>query len=520
MSKRRPFTIGVLVLVAATAVAVAGCDRDDAGEKPEATGAESAPEQQDDDTSASAEPEAPVEQAEPEERADQEESEEETGDEDEAAHEEQPDDKTAQQQSDDEELEPIQAFDTPEEAFELMQQQSLDPEFFDEVALWRLQLLRNAPFARAGHEFSTPWLEAYFWRQPGVYEPGGFDDDELTDRERDNVGEIRAYEDELSDDELQSRWEALWDSYEMDPPEGSAWEVPGPWQNIEDRIEARLIAELLDVSHPDDPLFDADATRPIPQGFDGIHPGDEPPEELDAPFRRRDFEPHFAHDSMQIGVGSDDDEVRDVAAGLFYHPHGGQPADVEDQLTGLEKQFTAAFGQPDETDFDAAWVHDAPIWREGDRVMVVGFRAAPEEAGAMAVIRPADPARPCGPEDGFDESLEGIVEAYENDDLDALTEYVADPLAANMIYVTEDGEEPEDVDDHHIIEVQSYEEFFNVEASDGEQWRDSRHGCAPLHGHHVLPGVGALPYIFHRDGDTWELTAIREWVAHTVPDDG
>lgn len=408
----------------------------------------------------------------------------------------------------------IEAVDTPKDAFDLMRQQLVDDDAFHEVALWRLQMLRNAPFARAGYEFDTPWLAAYFWRQPAVYEPGGFEDGALTELERHNASRIRAYERRLSTAALQDRWDNLWAEYDIDAPDGP-WATPGPWDRIEDRLEARILAEHLDTSHPADPLFDAEANRPIPRGFGGVELGEDAPDHLGSPSSRSSADPAFAFDTMTIGIRGHEGEIRDVVGGEFYHPHDEPPATKRALMTSIETQMTAAFGSPDQTDFYAAWVHDTAIWRAEDRVMIIGFLAAPEEHGAVAAIRPADSSRPCGPDDGFDEVVEAIATAHDDDDMEAFSEYLPERFGVEGILVSEDGEMPAEDEDGHqaYFDAQSYDEFFSIENTDGDRWRESGHGCSILHPHHVLTGVSALNAVFRKHGDTWKLSGITEWVA-------
>lgn len=413
--------------------------------------------------------------------------------------------------------EDVETLSEPEAAMELVKDRWLAKEILKELSLRELSILRNAPFARAGQEFRTPWLAAYFWRDPKVYEPGDFDEDAVTELEAANSRQVRAFEAGMTEAERKERWNALWDDLGEEPPGDEPWHWPEPWQrDIESRIEARLLAEALERPHPPDPLFDEGATRPLPRDLGGIELGDPKPDDLEHAFSRRQETIEFLDADLEVGVREEGGEVADVAAGEFHHPHDGRPIESEIHVESFERQLTAIFGEPDERAVHSAWPpHDEPIWRADDRVLELGYLVKPEEAGPAMLLRPADPGRPCGPEDGFARTLEGIARGFDAGDFDAVMEHVADPLVGQGVVYSEGGELSEDeLEKVPFDEVHPLKDAFSVDEHDGTMLREGRRGCAPLSGKHVASGMGhALSPVFGADEERrWYLGAIREHV--------
>ncbi|MFB6355799.1 MAG: YARHG domain-containing protein [bacterium] len=402
----------------------------------------------------------------------------------------------------------------PKQAIKLMRSGRVSTRSLEGLPLHKLQVLRNAPFASAGYEFNTPWLSAYFRRMPERYNPGNFNDTELTDLEKRNAERIRKFEQSISKKELQQRWKELWEEYENTPTDDKPWETPRDWNGIGDRVEARLLAERLDIPYPEDPLFDEGASRPVSRGFAGIELGGDTQVELKHEFSRKTAALDFAWEKLKVGARVENGSVKDVIAGDFYHPHNGRPAPPKMQLAEMEARIIAAFGAPDTRDYESGWLKDAMLWRAGDRVMQIGFLQAPEEAGPVVAIRPADPTRPCGPKDGFEEDFNAVARAYDNNKMKTLKKYLSDVIPLQAVVITEDGELPER-GELPINRATSYEEHFHIEEQNGDFIREADYSCHPLETHYRVTGIGVLPYVYKKIGGTWKLVNIQEWVAGT-----
>lgn len=158
-------------------------------------------------------------------------------------------------------VEDLSIDDDPEVAIEAMAQHQWEKEELEELSLRELSILRNAPFARAGLEFETPWLYGYFSRWPD-YDPQE-SPDEITDREDANASLIREVEEEFSTQAIRKRWDEVWEEHpDLKPPtKRDTWPSPGPWEGLDGRIEARLAGERLEQPFPRDPLFGDDEDR-------------------------------------------------------------------------------------------------------------------------------------------------------------------------------------------------------------------------------------------------------------------
>lgn len=402
-------------------------------------------------------------------------------------------------------------------AFDLVEERTLDEAFLEDLSLRELSILRNAVFARAGNEFQTPWLDAFFRRDLSRYSPRGLDEDLISERAKANARRIAEFEDGLARSELEARWEELWSRYDAAPPAaGGAWSVPGPWTSHRDRIEARLLAEALDREFPPDPLFDTNASRPIPPALGGIRLGQTLADDADAINARARVEP--VGQELFVTVRREEGEVRDIFASVTTVAGAIDEPPIDDLEAAFERQLTAAYGEPGASGEDSAWLpDDAPVWPGERHLLQLGRLSYGQEVSAVIALRTDDPARPCGPDDGFDETLDRIARAFDDDDEDALARFVHDPIASVSVGVlTRDGELPPEYEDSGLPPA-SFEDHFAITENSGTIWREARRGCGPQTARNVVAPRGLLDYhIFGRVDGEWGLTVLSDHVVNVA----
>lgn len=91
----------------------------------------------------------------------------------------------------------------------LYHDRALTPADLDGRSLRELALMRNTIFARAGHPFVKPWLDAHFRAQPWYRPAAKADLSLLTDYDRANVAAIAKAEQAIGRDELLARRASL-----------------------------------------------------------------------------------------------------------------------------------------------------------------------------------------------------------------------------------------------------------------------------------------------------------------------
>jgi len=110
---------------------------------------------------------------------------------------------------------------------------SLDPQELKDLTLVELRLLRAGVFARHGHAFDTPWVGAYFQRQPWYRARGVVRMEALTALEQANVNLIDSATNKKSLSQLKDIREGIYGHYQR----------PSTMDET-DRIEIALTYEL------------------------------------------------------------------------------------------------------------------------------------------------------------------------------------------------------------------------------------------------------------------------------------
>lgn len=311
----------------------------------------------------------------------------------------------------------------------------------EDRSLRELSLMRNTIFARAGQEFSTEWLREYFNDQPW-YEGGGLDDDEFSERDRHNVRTIRAYETGLSELNLRNRRRDHWRSHGL--PSDGQWSAPGPFEDHQDVVEAKLIDEALDAlfektgayRRPSDPgEHQFDDIGKLPDGFGELKLGQrlEASDQRDVEARVTTIEP-LGIENRVVPVLDDDGRIQQLSAVIFTVDRDDLGEDVRrlTTMTLLATRLSEEFGEPEVVEPPRALevrLVGTLKWEDDGRV--VQLDNATEMGGGKpprVVLHTGESDRVCGPADGFEHWYAGFEEAMASDDPEEVVDYLAFPF--------------------------------------------------------------------------------------------
>lgn len=302
----------------------------------------------------------------------------------------------------------------------------------DELAdrsLREISLMRNTIFARAGHEFSTTWLQDYF-DDRDWYEGGGLDDGEFSALDRHNVQTIRDFENGLSERSLRSRRQDHWSSHEL--PSDGQWEPPGPFEEDEDVVEAKLIDEALEELLDETGAYrrsidpgdhDFGESEELPDGFGEFRLGQrhEASDQRDVEGSVTTVEP-LGSDHRVVPVLDDGGRIQQLSTLIDTY----EPDDVGEEfgrlapMTRLATRLSRSFGEPEvleESDLSGYQFVETLRW-EGDG-RVVDLDNAVEMGGGKpprVVLHTGEADRICGADDGFKQWYEDFEEAAASDD--------------------------------------------------------------------------------------------------------
>lgn len=384
----------------------------------------------------------------------------------------------------------------------------LDEEALRQRSLRELSLMRNTIFARAGFEFSSPWLREHF-ESRGWYEGGPFQEERLSEVDRRNVATLRHVEESFSREELQERWLSLWQR------EGGValdyWEPPGPWEGRDEQIEAALLARALNL--PRASQEDGDSTgqgpsqdrAPLSATLAGATLGQRPPAE--------------AADNTQVEVFGIRGRLRLVTDddGLITHiiifaqtmPTEGDLIDIysTDQVAGAIREV---FGEPTTAPASTWAVLEPYIWMgEGYRLEVQFHDLCCGDHEIRLVLRTEDPKRICGPDDGFHQWALALSQEIQGGDAQAAAARFRFPFRDIQRLVFDNpGEEPFDFEDADAF-VERFSEVaetnFQIDEhsfSIGDTFR-----CDPIEGYiWFLYPLG--PLTISRVNRQWRATSI------------
>ena len=345
-------------------------------------------------------------------------------------------------------------------------------------SLGELSLIRNTIYARAGYEFSTPWLATHF-REQDWYEPGGFDESRLSEIDRKNVSTVREFERAMTKEELRELWEAHWKDHGGTPKE--TWQPPGPWEDESDRIEASLLASALEHLRPRNELFD-DVVNPglsIPREWAGIRVGEPPPESSGEPIEVP------AIKGWSDVVLSEDGRVThiEVRPSLEIDYEFIDPYYIADRKKErIIEILTEQLGQP--------WSDGRRVvWSDGTTRVEPQIRhGCCENIWFRLLVSTEDPTADCGAKDGFEswiEDLERAVAGADSEKAASLFHYPfrdAGDLMRSIELGTLDFETPEE-----------FKAQFPALLSAGAFKRNSDgYRCEPFEGYSVHIGMGEL----------------------------
>jgi hypothetical protein len=392
-------------------------------------------------------------------------------------------------------------------------------------SLRMLTLMRNAPFARAGYEFETEWIDQHF-RSHDWYEPGDFDPDSISARDDHNATLLRQYEENLSLKELRARRRAHWEQKGGVPEHG--W-LPSVWENADARREALLLSEAI--------AKRSDSLRAgIPWGFGGdFRLGasvEALPETVDRPANGVSWVQDNLADSLlgdwgpRVAIYLDStDHIEQVVAEVrmsSFEPVGdGDYARLRSEV----REIIDRLGPPTDPGNYREWGTAETVrpvrWEAGSHVAevwpVFGCCLAQD---AFLSIHTDAPDRMCGPEDGFREWFA----AFER----VLAEGAADRLANFYRFPFEDESGPPfanpSIRERYERVFESRAEFLkevpnehpiastNERVTDGP-WavglaENPRTGCTPYRGHFALAD-GPGEYVFHQVNGEWKATGIE-----------
>lgn len=313
-----------------------------------------------------------------------------------------------------------------------------------ELSLRQLSLRRNEIYARLGHEFSTPWLDEYF-RQQDWYEGGPFRADELSEEDRAQVELIRSVEEGFGEDELYRRWEELWSSVDEEAPE--EFVRPGPFEQWEQEVEAKLLAQALSI-----PVHSGKVD--VPDQWEGVVLGEEysgtetkSGSFLDIPV------------DVEVGTGPDgkvtylrmvleedslwhDDadalDSRYEEAEQALREHLGEPGGLEPWNRRV-RPLKWPSDRDVEMDRDrrrrtgSDWgpeIRPVKVWRgDGHRLILVQYEGLEMDTwGLDLILTTDDPERNCGEEDGLDRFIDAWNRSLENEDYQSLSQMIDYPF--------------------------------------------------------------------------------------------
>lgn len=403
----------------------------------------------------------------------------------------------------------------------------LEADELNRKPLRELSLMRNSIYARAGHEFSTDWLREYFEDQDW-YDGGGLDSDALSDIDRDNVQTLLDVEAGLHERELRNRRERIWDDHDGVPSDGQ-WSFPGPFDESEEAIEARLIDEAIDellektdsYRRPWDPgEAELDGDSGLPSGLGDAHIGeplgDLDREELADEYRSVELVdgnakllPVLDSDGRVEQIIGHSHQVTVPTPGLIPPLVDEGRDNPEKRLTVFTKWATAvaeSAGPPDE-----ARSPDDPtlVWSHDDKTLQLdyvptGKLGVPDVAYVRAWLAPDDPNRICGLEDGFESWYEEFVDVVNSEDGKEIAEYFDFPFPDRSVGIGGWYPEPS-------REFETREEFLARESYDDlAPVDDAEPTCTTrVRGYGVsIPNKGGLK--FERvDGD-WKAVRIDQ----------
>jgi len=375
------------------------------------------------------------------------------------------------------------------------------------LGLRTLSLLRNTTYARGGHDFSTDWLAEHF-RTRVWYEPSSFDAENVSERDLQNAKRIKAFEEDLTLDQLLLRRALHWEPHGAPPDE---WTPPGPFESEAKVREALMLDEAIAERRE----AGAEPSTPsIPKGFgDGITIGtplSALPDAIDRPddgaqwFEARiDPDPSGTDDTLPHGktvggyVGADGRIEQLYTRRL--HP---DPLDLPLSMnnTGLLR-LLRSFGAPTaygsvEGDTDLEFV---PMRWEGE-IRVAELHRAYAPGGPHAglhrhlLLRTQNPNRLCGPEDGFDEWFPKFKAALASENpREAIITYIHTPFSGVVL------------DDYAGASLDEDNEDPPVPLAEG-----ASPSCEPTRGGYMIPTVETgVHYLVQRIEGEWKATELR-----------
>ncbi|PQJ35156.1 hypothetical protein BSZ35_11620 [Salinibacter sp. 10B] len=309
-----------------------------------------------------------------------------------------------------------------------------------------LSLTRNAIYARAGYEFSTIWIDKHF-RSHAWYEPGSFDPDALSARDKHNAKLIAEFEAELTLGQLRARRAVHWRLKEKVPPI--------EWDRVWNRPEARMEAHLLKsaITNRQSSAEDArPAPSEAPSGFANSLRIGTAVEALPESVERSNrggirFEGSVADTTLlqwgpRVAAYADSTgHLRQVVAEVrvpFSRPELMEPARDEQEardFAALDREILAIvdrLGEPTHYG-NLQWTGPEPYdpmrWKSGEYIAEVWplFDSGLAQ-DATLVLHTGAPDRLCGAKDGFDAWFDRFTQALEEGNTKQLADYFHFPF--------------------------------------------------------------------------------------------